>query len=114
MVKKLAVLLSLLLVPMVFATSMINYTGAKDTSKGINANTEVVIPINCICNFSGICSYIENYLCRMGVCYRAGMNYNGINDTVTCPYHYNRRHYGYGCGMHHYRKIYRGAHRMGH
>ena len=109
MVKKLAVLLSLLIVPIAFATSMINSTGTGDG----NVNNEITNLTDCICNLSEKCPCTENCLYGKGVCYRVNMNYNIMKDNEVCPYNYHRGNCRYGCGMHHYRGMYRGACRMG-
>ena len=85
MLKKLGVIL-LLLVPIVFATSMINSTGTGNSPEGIDLNTKAVNLRECICNFSGECLCVENCLCGKGCCYRVGVDYNTSNDTAICPY----------------------------
>ena len=111
MLKKLGVIL-LLLVPIVFATSMINSTGTGNSPEGIDLNTKVVNLIECICNFSGECLCVENCLCGKGCCYRVGVDYNTSNDTAICPYNYNREYCRCGWGMYHQGRMYRGAHKM--
>jgi len=84
MMKKLLLLLSLVLVPTVFATSVIYSTGTGET-RDIS---------QCIYNLCGKCPYTEN-------CVYGNRTYRGIDnseDNVVCPYYCPRKNYRYCCG----------------
>jgi len=99
MSKKLILLLPLILIPVVFATSLINSTGAGY----VKVNTETVNPTNCICNFS------EERPCGEGPCCRANINYNSAYDNVMYPCNYYRGKCRSGYGMCYHRGVCRGC-----
>ncbi|MBW9221766.1 hypothetical protein KKP97_01785 [Methanothermococcus sp. SCGC AD-155-C09] len=118
MLKKLIILLSLVIIPMAFAVSMINSTEINNLTENLNNDIRNINNpmVNCIYNCTREeCLCTEKCLFGEGINHRMNRNYNNsINNTEICPRGCNEEDCICGFGMYRHGEMHGRAYGMGH